>query len=69
MSFNIPKGTSKVPFSIRVDEGDFEIIDKLHNKTDKSYNYIVNLMIKYAIENMAKEDLESLKIEDKQENW
>lgn len=57
MGFKIPSGVNKVPFSIRVDEKDFEIIDKLSKKNKKSYNYIVNSMIKFAIENMDKEDI------------
>ena len=32
MAFKIPSGINKVPFSIRVDENDFEIIDKLAKK-------------------------------------
>ena len=45
MGFKVPSGINKVPFSIRVDENDFEIIDKLSKKSKKSYNYIVNSMI------------------------
>lgn len=67
MSFNIPKGTSKVPFSIRVDEKEYQIIDKIHNKTGKSYNYIVNLMIKYAIDNIENEELQELQMEEIEE--
>ena len=47
-----------MPFSIRVDENDFEVIDKLSKKSKKSYNYIVNSMIKFAIENMDIEDID-----------
>ncbi len=32
MGFRVPKGINKVPFSIRVDENDFEVIDKLSKK-------------------------------------
>lgn len=67
MSFNIPKGTSKIPFSIRVDEKEYQIIDKIHNKTGKSYNYIVNLMIKYAIDNIENEQLQELQTEEIEE--
>lgn len=56
MEFKIPKGVDKVPITIRIDETDFEIIDKLSKKSRKSYNYIVNSMIKFAIQNMNMED-------------
>ena len=52
MAFKIPSGADKVQFSIRVDENDFNIIEKLSKKSRKSYNYIINAMIKYAIDNM-----------------
>lgn len=64
MSFKLPKGINKVPFSIRVDESDYNVIDKLSQKSKKSYNYVINAMIKYAIENMDLEDIKKLKIED-----
>jgi len=64
MAFKIPSGINKVPFSIRVDEDDFEIIDKLSKKSKKSYNYIINAMIKYSIENMDLEDIKNSNIED-----
>ena len=54
MAFKIPSGADKIQFSIRVDENDFNIIEKLSKKSKKSYNYVVNSMIKYAIENMEK---------------
>lgn len=49
MAFKIPTGTDKVQFSIRVDENNFNIIEKLSKKSKKSYNYIINEMIKYAM--------------------
>lgn len=61
MAFKIPSGINKVPFSIRVDENDFNIIDKLSKKNKKSYNYIVNCMIKFAIENMDMKDIKNIK--------
>ncbi len=65
MAFKIPSGINKVPFSIRVDENDFKVISKLSKKNKKSYNYIVNCMIKFAIENMNMEDIKDIKdIED-----
>lgn len=64
MTFNIPSGADKVQFSIRVDESDFNIIEKLSKKSRKSYNYIINEMIKYAIDNMDLEDIKNLKNED-----
>lgn len=64
MSFKLPKGINKVPFSIRVDESDYNVIDKLSQKSKKSYNYVINAMIKYAIENMDLEDIKKLKVDD-----
>ncbi len=64
MAFKIPSGTDKVQFSIRVDEDNFKVIEKLSKKSKKSHNYIVNEMIKYAIENMDFEDTKNIKIED-----
>ncbi len=61
MTFKIPSGADKVQFSIRVDENDFNIIEKLSKKSKKSYNYIVNEMIKYAISNMDLEESEKKK--------
>ena len=60
MAFKIPSGVNKVQFSIRVDEDDFKIIDKLATKNKKSYNYIVNCMVKYAIESMKEDELKEL---------
>ena len=64
MAFKIPSGSDKVQFSIRVDENDFNIIEKLSKKSRKSYNFIINAMIKYAIENMDLEDIKNIKIEE-----
>lgn len=64
MSFKIPKGINKVPFSIRVDDKDYEIINKLSKKSKKSYNFIINAMIKYAIANMDIEDIKNIKIDE-----
>lgn len=64
MSFKIPSGINKVPFSIRVDESDYDVIHKLSIKNKKSYNYIINAMIKYAIDNMDLDDIKNVKIED-----
>ncbi len=61
MAFKIPNGINKVPFSIRVEEEDFEVISKLSKKNKKSYNYIVNCMIKFAIANMNMQDIKDLK--------
>ena len=55
MSFTIPSGINKVPFSIRVDEKDYNIIVEIAKKSNKSHNFIVNAMIKYSIENMDME--------------
>lgn len=62
MTFKIPSGADKVQFSIRVDENDFNVIEKLSKKSRKSYNYVVNKMIKYAIENMDFDDIKDIKI-------
>lgn len=62
MAFKIPSGADKVQFSIRVDENDFNVIEKLSKKSKKSYNYVVNKMIKYAIENMDLNDIKDIKI-------
>lgn len=64
MSFKVPKGINKVPFSIRVDERDYNIINKLSIDNKKSYNFIINAMIKYAIDNMDLEDIKNSDIED-----
>lgn len=61
MTFKIPSGSDKIQFSIRIDEDNFEIIDKLSKKSKKSYNYIVNEMIKYSIENMDLNDIKDIK--------
>lgn len=65
MSFKIPSGSDKVQFSIRIDETDFNIIEKLSVKSKKSNNYIVNAMIKYAIDNMDLKDIKNVKLDDK----
>lgn len=64
MAFKIPSGADKIQFSIRIDENDFSIIEKLSKKSKKSYNYVINAMIKYAIENMELNDIKNVKIED-----
>ena len=66
MSFKVSKGINKVPFSIRVDEEDYNIIHSLSIESKKSYNYIINAMIKNSIANMELEDIKKLKIEDSQ---
>ena len=52
MGFVVPKGIEKVPKTVRIDEEDCEIIQKLADANNTSFNEIVNSMIKYAIENM-----------------
>ena len=66
MAFKIPNGTDKIQFSIRVDENNFNIIEKLSKKSKKSFNYIINEMIKYAIDNMDLNEIKNLKIEDRE---
>lgn len=65
MSFKIPSGSDKVQFSIRIDEADFNVIEKLSVKSKKSNNYVINSMIKYAISNMDLTDIKNIKIEEK----
>ena len=65
MSFKIPSGSDKVQFSIRIDEEDFNIIEKLSVKSKKSNNYVINAMIKYAINNMDLNDIKNVKITEK----
>lgn len=65
MSFKIPSGSDKVQFSIRIDEADFNVIEKLSVKSKKSNNYVINAMIKYAINNMDLNDIKNVKIEEK----
>lgn len=60
MQFKVPKGVDKVPITIRVDETDFKVIDKLSKSSRKSYNFIINQMIKFAIENMNMEDIKGI---------
>lgn len=50
----MPKGISKVPMTIRVDETDFQIIEKISKESKKSLNEVVCAMIKYSIETMEK---------------
>ena len=52
MKFKIPKGVDKVPKTVRLDETDCKIIQKLADDNKKSFNEIINIMVKYAIENM-----------------
>ena len=52
MGFKVPKGVDKVPKTIRIEDSDSEIIQKLAYENNTSFNEIVNSMIKYAIENM-----------------
>lgn len=52
MKFKIPKGIDKVPKTIRLDETDCEIIQKLANENKLSFNEVVNIMVKYTIENI-----------------
>ena len=61
MSFKIPSGSDKVQFSIRIDEADFNVIEKLSVKSKKSNNYVINAMIKYAINNMDLNDIKNVK--------
>lgn len=65
MSFKIPSGSDKVQFSIRIDEADFNVIEKLSVKSRKSNNYVINSMIKYAISNMDLKDIKNINIPER----
>ena len=65
MAFKIPSGADKVQFSIRVDENDFNVIEKLSVKSRKSNNYVINSMIKYAISNMDLKDIKNINIPER----
>jgi len=52
MGFVVPKGIDKVPKTVRIDEKDCDIIQKLADENNTSFNEIVNSMIKYAIDSM-----------------
>lgn len=54
MGFKMPKGVSKVPLTIRVDEKDYQIIEEVAKESKKSLNEVVCAMVKYAIDNMEK---------------
>ena len=40
MAFKIPSGADKIQFSIRVDENDFNIIEKLTNINNLSHRHV-----------------------------
>ncbi len=65
MNFKIPSGSDKVQFSIRIDEADFNVIEKLSVKSKKSNNYVINSMIKYAISNMDLKDIKNINIPER----
>ena len=65
MSFKIPSESDKVQFSIRIDEADFNVIEKLSVKSKKSNNYVINSMIKYAISNMDLTDIKNINIPER----
>ena len=52
MGFKMPKGTTRVPMTIRVEETDFQIVEKIAKESKKSLNDVVCAMIRYSIENM-----------------
>ena len=52
MGFVVPKGIDKVQKTIRINEKDCDIIQKLADENKTSINEIVNSMIRYAIDNM-----------------
>ena len=52
MKFKVSKELEKIPKTVRIDDKDCEIIEKLAKENRCSFNAIINSMIKYAIENM-----------------
>ncbi len=52
MKFKVSKGVEKIPKTIRIEDRDYKLIEKLAKDNRCSFNTIVNSMIKYAIENM-----------------
>ena len=64
MAFKIPKGSDKVPITIRVEDIDFTIIDKISKRSKKSYNFVINKMIKYSIANMEDKEKQELENEE-----
>ena len=52
MGFVMPKGSNKVPMTIRIDEDDFNTINKVAKESKKSLNEVACAMIKYAINTM-----------------
>ena len=52
LKFKISKETEKISKTIRIEEKDYKLIEKLAKENECSFNAIVNSMIKYAIENI-----------------
>ena len=52
MKFKVSKELDKISKTVRIDDKDCEIIEKLAKENGCSFNAIINSMIKYAIENM-----------------
>ena len=52
MKFKVSKELDKISKTIRIEDKDCEIIEKLAKENKCSFNAIINSMIKYAIENM-----------------
>ena len=60
MAFKIPKGVDRIPMTVRLEEFDYKVIEELSNKGKKSLNEVINMMIKYAIENMDDDENQKL---------
>ena len=52
MKFKVAKELDKIAKTIRIEEQDYKLIEKLAKENRCSFNAIINSMIKYAIENM-----------------
>ena len=52
MKFKVSKELDKISKTVRIEDQDCKLIEKLAKENRCSFNAIVNSMIKYAIENM-----------------
>ena len=52
MKFKVSKEVDKISKTIRIEETDVKLIEKLAKENACSFNAIVTSMIKYAIESM-----------------
>ena len=52
LKFKVSKELDKISKTVRIEDQDCKLIEKLAKENRCSFNAIVNSMIKYAIENM-----------------